>query len=144
MSVPEPHSKGTLRRLMAFAARYRRACGGILLLQLGITSLVLAGLDLLGRGIDAIHLAQPDAHTPALTRVLWMAGGVLAAGLCATLLRLVVTLTQTRLIQRVIIDLRTSIYDHLQRLHFGFYDSAQSTSLINRVTADVQTFMRFL
>ena len=41
-------------------------------------------------------------------------------------------------------DLRTAVYDKLQRLSFRFFDSHASGSIINRVTGDVQSLRSFV
>lgn len=46
--------------------------------------------------------------------------------------------------QRVIFDIRNTMYKHLQRLSFSFYDKAQTGQLMSRTTSDVETLRRFL
>ena len=40
--------------------------------------------------------------------------------------------------------LRDRVYDHLQRLHIGFFDDAETGDLIQRATSDVETIRVFL
>jgi ATP-binding cassette subfamily B protein len=42
------------------------------------------------------------------------------------------------------VDLRSSVYDKLQRLSFRFFDANESGSIINRVTGDVQAVRMFV
>ncbi len=46
--------------------------------------------------------------------------------------------------QKVIFDLRNTLYDHLQHLSFRFFDTAQTGQLMSRVTSDVETLRRLL
>jgi len=45
--------------------------------------------------------------------------------------------------QRAVYDMRNQLYEHLQQLSFGFYDSAQTGQLMSRLIADVQNVNRF-
>ena len=46
--------------------------------------------------------------------------------------------------QRVIFDLRATLYDHLQSQSMGFYDANQTGQLMSRVTNDVGQVQFFL
>lgn len=46
--------------------------------------------------------------------------------------------------QRVAYDIRNSIYDHLQRLSFAYYDQAQTGQLMSRATEDVEATRMFI
>ena len=46
--------------------------------------------------------------------------------------------------QQVVVDLRRSVYDKLQRLSFRFFDANSTGSIITRVTGDVQAVRMFL
>jgi ATP-binding cassette subfamily B protein len=46
--------------------------------------------------------------------------------------------------QKLIFDLRNSLYAHLQRLSFSYYDNAQTGQLMSRLTSDVETLRRLL
>jgi ATP-binding cassette subfamily B protein len=45
--------------------------------------------------------------------------------------------------QKAIYDIRNTMYDHLQRLPFSFYDKSQTGQLIARATGDIDTLRRF-
>lgn len=69
---------------------------------------------------------------------------VLSAALHA-FLRFRATVVMTRLAQqRIVYQLRTDVYDKLQRLSFRFFDANQSGSIINRVAGDVQAVRMFV
>jgi ABC-type multidrug transport system fused ATPase/permease subunit len=46
--------------------------------------------------------------------------------------------------QKVVFDIRNTLYRHLQQLSFSFYDQAQTGQIMSRVTSDVETAQRFL
>ena len=46
--------------------------------------------------------------------------------------------------QRVAYDLRNSMYDHLQKLSFAYYDKAQTGQLMSRATVDIEAVRTFV
>src|SRR5215471_2051322 len=50
----------------------------------------------------------------------------------------------TKVGQRVMLDLRQSLYHHIQRLSFSFYDRNKTGDLISRVTSDVDAIQSFV
>src|SRR5439155_3895141 len=46
--------------------------------------------------------------------------------------------------QRLVFDLRAEVYDKLQRLSFRFFDANNTSSIITRVTSDVQSVRMFV
>ncbi len=52
--------------------------------------------------------------------------------------------TLSNLVQRIVINLRSDVYNKLQRLSFRFFDANQSGSIINRVAGDVQAVRQFV
>jgi ATP-binding cassette subfamily B protein len=46
--------------------------------------------------------------------------------------------------QRLVVDLRGEVYDKLQRLSFRFFDGNNTSSIITRVTSDVQSVRMFV
>ncbi len=74
-----------------------------------------------------------------------VAGAILVLALIRALLNYLYTLEVTRLVQgRIVPDLRTRVYDKMQRLSFRFFDANASSSIINRVTGDVQSVRLFV
>jgi ABC-type multidrug transport system fused ATPase/permease subunit len=121
-----------LRRLWPY---YRPQWFLVLLsfLQIGLT----AGLGVL----------SPQIVRWVVDRVLvdgnwkWLVPGAVAVVLTAMaqgVLRFGQRYTMETVSQRVIYDLRSDLYRHLQSLSFGFYDRSQTGELMSRVTADVE------
>ncbi len=149
----------TLIKWMARQAlAHPRRCVGVFLLQLTLLLLALSGLSLTGLGLDYLRFSVEGARAPQprwpggwtppvswspFTVVLAIAGAVLALAAMRCLLRFANAMAQTRLVQVVLTELRTVVYDKLQRLSFRFFDAHQSGTLINRATTDVSAVATF-
>ncbi len=147
-----------VRRLFALAWRYRLHCLQVLTIQLVLLTLGIGGLSLTGVGIDYIrhkiegtpldanklHLTLPTAWE--YWEVLGMlAGLILVLACCRAWLNYTYAVSVNRLVQqRLVVDLRGEVYDKLQRLSFRFYDANNTSSIITRVTSDVQSVRMFV
>ena len=76
--------------------------------------------------------------------LVWVALAILLATVVRSVLNYLERILMEWVAQRVIYDLRNSIYNHLQSLSFSFYDKAQTGQLMSRATADVETLRRFM
>jgi ATP-binding cassette, subfamily B, bacterial len=146
-----------LFRLLGLAFRYRRACVVVTVLQCWLVLLNLATLGLTGLGIDFLQsqaLSGPAPRWPAgiappatwspLQVVLALSTAVLAGACVSAVLKYAAAMASAALSQRVLLQLRTEIYARLQRLSFRFYDSGQSSSIINRAAGDANNVRAFL
>ncbi|MEX0774579.1 MAG: ABC transporter ATP-binding protein [Phycisphaeraceae bacterium] len=147
-----------MKRMLALTWRFRAGCARAVLVQMVQLGLSLSGLGLVGVGIDVIHHAlnnkapsprwpwgiSPPADWPALHLVLTVSVGILTLAIIRASLAYANTVMQTRLIQDIVVHLRSLVYDKLQRLSFRFYDANESGSIINRVTGDVQGVRMFV
>lgn len=52
--------------------------------------------------------------------------------------------TQELVAQKVVFDMRQKLYDHLQRLSFGYYDKAQTGQIMSRMTGDIDAVKNFV
>lgn len=166
-TTDQPSNWALIRRLWGLAWRYRARCFQVLSLQLILLTLGLSGLSLTGLGIDYIRYVisrdHPTAATPAaafpharfglqlpesaspLFVILLVAGCILAFAIVRALLNYTYTVAINRLVQqRLVVDLRSEIYDKLQRLSFRFFDANTTGSIITRVTGDVQSVRMFV
>ncbi len=144
--------------MLALTWKFRLGCVRAVVAQMLLLALALSGLKLSGIGIDVIHHAiRPEAPPPrwpfgiappgewsAMTQVLALVTGILLFAGVRVALGYINTLLQERLVQDIVIHLRASVYDKLQRLSFRFYDANESGSIINRVTGDVQGVRMFV
>ena len=154
----KPSNWVLLRRLIAIGFEYRRGCVEMIAMHLGLVALTLSGLGLTGLGIDYIRsVIEPGSATPQwpfgirpstdwtpMQVILAIAAAVMVAGLLTALLRYFAAIAAARLTQRVLLRLRSDVYEKLQQLNFDFYDSGESSSIINRAAGDVSSVRSFV
>ncbi len=133
-------------------------CLHVLTIQLVLLTLGIGGLSFTGVGIDYIrhklhgtppganvlHLALPEDR-PYWEVLAMLAGLILLFALVRALLNYNYAVSVNRLVQqRLVVDLRGEVYDKLQRLSFRFFDANTTSSIITRVTSDVQSVRMFV
>jgi ATP-binding cassette subfamily B protein len=147
-----------IRRLLALSWRYRWGCLRVLALQLVMVGLTIWGLGFGGLGIDEISHALggrekphwPFGWTPPPTWTPWKRIAVVAlvVAVVATVRAVIDGFNRHEanyLVQgRIVVQMRADIYAKLQQLSFRFYDANASSSIINRVTGDVQSVRMFV
>lgn len=157
---PEGYSNGQLiRRLLRFSWRYRGGCLRVLALQVVILAFQLGGIGFTGLGIDYIrNQVRPETAAPRwplgisppetssdLSILLLIAGLIAGFAAIRGFLSYLCAVQTGIVVQRqIVVDLRTRVYDKLQRLGFRFYDKNDSSTIINRVTRDVQSTRTFI
>lgn len=166
MSVAPPSSttaaaqstQALVWRLVGLAWRYRLHCLRVLAIQLVLLALGIFGLGLTGVGIDYIrhkiegtpladnvlHLSLPEEwHYLEVLGLL--AGLILLFALARAALNYTYAVSVNKLVQqRLVVDLRAEVYEKLQRLSFRFFDANTTSSIITRVTSDVQSVRMFV
>lgn len=153
----EPRSAQLLRRLLALAWHYRQQCIAVFAYQVVLLALGVFGLGLSGLAIDLLRHAITGASPPSwplgfsppawsTLHLLFLLGGlVLAAAAARGLLNYKYTVAANELLQmKLVPELRTRVFDKLQRLSFRFFDQNASGSIFNRVTGDVQSVRSFV
>jgi ABC-type multidrug transport system fused ATPase/permease subunit len=148
-----------VRRLISLAWRSPGALLCVLWLQAILLVLGLVGVNFIGLGIDFLRgLTDPAARAPEspwleLAPAHWspsatlaaIAGLILTAASLRALLNFLYAISVSRLVhQRMLLTLRTTLYDKLQRLSFRFFDTHGSGSIINRAIVDVQAIRVFV
>jgi ATP-binding cassette subfamily B protein len=122
-----------LRRLLGYLRPHLKlACAALALL------LVSAGLALVGPRLTqyALDVAIPRGDAGMLGTLAVLYIGALVLDFLADYGQ---TLLTTLIGQRVMLDLRTRIFGHLQRLSISFFDRNPVGRLMTRVTSDVET-----
>jgi ATP-binding cassette subfamily B protein len=153
-----PSNWKLILRLFGLAWRYRLHCLGVLGIQLVLLTMGMLGLSMTGVGIDYIrhtiehaplsanrfHLTFPDSW-PWINVLGLLAGLILALAICRAVLNYVYAVSVNILVQqKLVVDLRSEVYDKLQRLSFRFFDANTTGSIITRVTSDVQAVRSFV
>jgi ATP-binding cassette subfamily B multidrug efflux pump len=124
-----------VRRLMPYLAKYKKIIGGALVLLLCTSLLDLAGPFLTGKAIDQdIVPASGKTDINGLTLILLLYIGSLVSSF---VLRYIMNYMLQWVGQHVMYDLRTNLFNHLERLSLRFYDKNPVGRLITRLTGDV-------
>ncbi|MGA5360620.1 ABC transporter ATP-binding protein [Streptomyces purpurascens] len=126
-----PFALATLRRIGAFARPHRRRIALFVLLGVGTALLAVATPVLAGSVVDVIVSAGDEgtvvclALLIALIAVAEAALGILGRRLSATLG------------EHLILDLRTAVFDHVQRMPVAFFTRTRTGALVSRLNNDV-------
>jgi ATP-binding cassette subfamily B protein len=130
-------TKSWLRRALPLVRAHQR-------LLLTSLTLSLVGLlvqvqipDVLRRGIDDAIVAR----TADLNTYVWLLAGL---AVVQGLLNFAARKFLLRTAYEIEYDLRTTIYAHLVRLPYGFYDRVQSGELMSRASSDIRAVQMYL
>ena len=126
-----PFSKVTLRRIGAFARPRRRQLLWFLVLSVVTAILAVATPVLAGRVVDAIVERSPLDVVVGLA-VLIAIIAVVEAGV-----GLVTRWLSARIGEGLILDLRTTVFDHVQRMPIAFFTRTRTGALVSRLNNDV-------
>src|SRR5579862_3069162 len=127
----------TFWRLLAFLRPYRGAVAWSFAFAFGSIGATVLIPFLTGDAINTI--SSHDRHT----LVVW-AIAIVAAGIARLGLSVARRLVAGRVSLGVELDLRNSLYEHLQRLELSFFDRQQTGQLMSRATVDLQSVRFFL
>jgi ATP-binding cassette subfamily B protein len=126
-----PFSKATLRRIGRFAQPHRTRLGRFLLLSVATAALAVATPVLAGRVVDAIvQGAAPDV-------VVGLASLIAVIAIAEAGLGLATRWLSSRIGEGLILDLRTTVFDHVQRMPIAFFTRTRTGALVSRLNNDV-------
>ncbi len=126
-----PFSPPVLRRIASFARPHTRHLTWFLTLSVATAVLAVASPLLAGRVVDAIVEGSP------LRPVLLLAAAIAAIAVAEAALALVVRWLSARIGEGLILDLRTTVYDHVQRMPVAFFTRTRTGALVSRLNNDV-------
>ncbi|MEV6955893.1 ABC transporter ATP-binding protein [Streptomyces sp. NPDC051183] len=126
-----PLSRASLGRIAAFARPHRRGLTFFLLLSVVTALLAVATPVLASRVVTAIVDGR-DSGTVTRLAVLIAVIAVAEAGLGLLTRRLSATLGEG-----LILDLRTAVFDHVQRMPVAFFTRTRTGALVSRLNNDV-------
>jgi ATP-binding cassette subfamily B protein len=136
-----------LWRLVGYLGRYRKQVAMGFVAATLITLVSLVPPYLAGYLIDSVVRPVQDGMV-SVERGAWMAWIAVMAMAVVYLVRQGAALVRLRhmavLGEWVARDLRTELYEHLQRLSLGFYSRKKTGSLITRVSSDTDRLWDFL
>ncbi|SDQ42260.1 ABC-type multidrug transport system, ATPase and permease component [Thermostaphylospora chromogena] len=126
-----PFSMATLRRIGSFARPHRRMLVGFLLLSVVMAVLGVATPMLAGRVVDAIV----DREAAGL--VIGLAALIAVIAVAEAGLGLLTRWLSARIGEGLILDLRTAVFDHVQRMPVAFFTRTRTGALVSRLNNDV-------
>lgn len=126
-----PLARATLRRIAVFARPHRAGITRFVLLGIVTALLAVATPVLAGRVVDAI-VAGHDSGRVVRLSLLIAAVALAEAGLGILVRRLSATLGEG-----LILDLRTAVFDHVQRMPVAFFTRTRTGALVSRLNNDV-------
>jgi ATP-binding cassette subfamily B protein len=126
----------TIRRLLKYFGKFKWALVITVFLVIGYTLLGLVNPILLGRAID-VNILQRDLEglqqTALLMLVVFFSGAVL---------QFIAAYIMASVSQRMLKQIRTELFDHLQKLSLKFFDENQAGDLMSRLTNDIDAINR--
>jgi ATP-binding cassette subfamily B protein len=124
-------NKSLVRRVGTYARPYR---GMLIAFLVTIVAEALLGLapPLLFRKI--IDVALPHKNQGLLV---WLGVGVVTASVTSSVLGIAERIFSSRVGEGLIFDLRTQLFDHVQRLPISFFTRTQTGALVSRLNNDV-------
>jgi ATP-binding cassette subfamily B protein len=122
--------RANLRRIGSLFTPYRLRLGGVLLLIVVSAGLGVLPAFLLKRALEAIG----HNDTKALS---FAAAGMIAIAIVTGVLGVVQTLLSNQVGQRVMHDLRTKVFRHLQRLSLAFFTNTRTGEVQSRISNDI-------
>jgi ATP-binding cassette subfamily B protein len=141
------NQSAVLWRLLGYLRPYRKQVGLGFAAATLITGVSLVPPYLAGYVIDSVVRPVQDGTLP-LERGVFVAWVAVAAMIAVYVVRQAGALVRLRhmsvLGEWVARDLRTELYEHLQRLSLGFYSRKKTGSLITRVSSDTDRLWDFL
>ncbi|MDQ4009306.1 MAG: ABC transporter ATP-binding protein/permease [Actinomycetota bacterium] len=126
-----PFSKATLRRITRFAQPHRAQLGRFLLLSVATAMLAVATPVLAGRVVDAIV----QGAAPGV--VIGLASLIAVIAIAEAGLGLMTRWLSARIGEGLILDLRTTVFDHVQRMPIAFFTRTRTGALVSRLNNDV-------
>ena len=158
--IRQTQSNGeVILRLLKLTWRYRGGCLCSITLQVIILLLGIAALRFSGEAIDIMRVSVASFHHRQSEASHWMIDdgthplreiSILSAmTLAFALLRACLSYLYAVQVNKVVeqsftVDLRSTVYEHLQQLSFRFFDANTSGSIVARLTSDVQLARMFV
>ena len=126
-------TRGTTRRIVRFARPYRADISVFLVTVVGAAGIGGATPVLAGHVVNAITGGGSEAGATVVRIALLIA----ALAVVDALLSLAQRWYSARIGEGIILDLRTRVYDHVQRMPLQFFTRTQTGALVSRLNNDV-------
>jgi ATP-binding cassette subfamily B protein len=126
-----PLRKGTWRRVLSFARPYRGSLSTFVLLIVLDAVVSVANPVLAGRVVNEIT-SHGKVHT-----VVWIAVIIGLLAIVDAVLGLINRWFSARIGEGLIYDMRTAVFNHVQRMPIAFFTRTQTGALVSRLNSDV-------
>jgi len=126
-------TRGTTKRILRFARPYRRDIVVFLITVVLAAGIGVATPVLAGHVVNAITAGDSDAAATVI-RLAFMIAGL---AVIDAFLSLAQRWYSARIGEGIILDLRTKVYDHVQRMPLQFFTRTQTGALVSRLNNDV-------
>ncbi len=124
-------TKATIRRIAAFARPHYRALGVFLVLSVVSAFLAVATPVLAGWVVDALIKSGSEG------RVLFLAGGIAVVAVLDAAVGIAARWQSARIGEGLILDLRRTVFSHIQRMPVAFFTRTRTGALVSRLNNDV-------
>lgn len=129
--LPRGTRRSTVRRIAAFARPHRRMIAVFLALSVVTAVLTVVTPILAGRVVNQI-----TGHGSTET-IMWLALVIAGVALAEAGVGLVVRWLSASIGEGLILDLRRTVYDHVQRMPIAFFTRTRTGALVSRLNNDV-------
>jgi len=126
-----PFSRATLRRILVFARPHRVRLTWFLALSVVLAVLAVATPVLAGRVVNAI------VDGAQVSDVVWLAGIIAVIAVTEASLGIVARWLSAWIGEGLILDLRQTVFDHVQRMPIAFFTRTRTGALVSRLNNDV-------
>ncbi|OZB47898.1 MAG: ABC transporter, partial [Cellulomonas sp. 14-74-6] len=131
-AVTDQHlAPGTLRRILSFARPYRTRLT-LFVILLAVDAAVGAATPLLLK-----HLIDDGIARGRATVVIGIAAAVALLAVASAALSVAERWLSATVGEGLILDLRTAVFDHVQRMPLAFFSRAKTGALVQRLNGDV-------
>jgi ABC-type multidrug transport system fused ATPase/permease subunit len=125
-----------LGRIWRFAGRHHRRLAVFLAVSVGAAGLTVATPLLAGQVVDEITGAGSSAMVMTLAAV------IAAVAVAEAVVSLVTRWLSSKIGEGLILDLRTAVFDHVQRMPVAFFTRTRTGALVSRLGNDVMGAQR--
>ena len=131
-------------RLLPFVRPYRKRVAVGLAANVAARAFDLLPILVVGQVVDHLAASLSGQGDTQPTIFLWYGLIILATFLGLALFQSISDYSWDTLAQKVRHDLRVSLYDHLQKLDYSFFDEQQTGDLMSIISNDVDNLENFL
>ena len=135
LDKPKMKTSLILKRLWKYLYKFKWMLLLAAVLSLGGNLLALAGPELSGRAVDAIH----DIHDVDFETVFACCGLMLLCYAFSSAFEWLLSVVLTKLSQRVVFQMRKDVFERLTTLPVSFFDTHQPGDILSYISYDIDT-----